>query len=64
MKRYFVVVASNDDTGLRLYEIHAPSPVIALRDAMKEDFRNYPDNPASFNAVEVFESDKSPVLSI
>ena len=59
MKKYLVITASEGDTGLRVYSSSAPNAVIALRNAMREDFNNYPDWPSKFDAVEVIEAESS-----
>lgn len=59
MKNYMVVTASTGDTGLRVYPCHAATATAALRDAMRKDFEDYPDNPSRFDAVEVFEAERS-----
>ena len=59
MKDYMVVTTSTGDTGLRCYPVRAISPTLALRDAMRKDFEDYPDNPSGFSAVEVFQVGRS-----
>ena len=59
MKKYLVITASEGDTGLRVYASLAPNATIALRNAMREDFYNYPDTPSKFDAVEVIEAESS-----
>ena len=60
---FLVITASEGDTGLRVYSVLSPSAVAALRDAMRQDFADYPDNPSRFNAVEVIKAESS-ALSI
>lgn len=59
MRNYMVVTASKGDTGLRVYSSRAPSVVVALRDSMRQDFKDYPNNPSSFSAVEIFAVERS-----
>lgn len=59
MRWFTVVTTSEGDTGLRCYPVFSPSAVIALRDAMVQDFKDYPDNPSPFSAVEVFAVENS-----
>ena len=63
MQWYLVITTSEGDTGLRVYPVLAPSAVVALRDAMRQDFADYPDNPSRFEAVEVIKAESS-TLSI
>ena len=59
MKWYLVITTSAGDTGLRVYPVLAPSAVVALRDAMRRDFSEYPGNPSKFDAVEVIKAESS-----
>ena len=63
MECYLVITTSEGDTGLRVYPCLAPSAVVALRDAMRRDFQDYPDTPSKFSAVEVIKAESS-ALSI
>lgn len=55
MTKYFVIVSPDGDSGLRTYNVYAPSPIGALFLAVRADYNDYPCNPAPFDAFEIIE---------